>query len=74
MKVQKFAKRAVKTSMRRRTSTGRAARINPSLAARCGGVAVRQQKRLGVASFLSMKSRTRMQKTKIMVLFWKLIS
>jgi hypothetical protein len=72
MKAQRFAKRAAKTLMRKRTSIGLAARINQSSAERCGGVAVRQQKRLGVASFLSTKSRTRTQKTKIMVLFWKL--
>ena len=70
MKVQKFAKLAVKTSMRRRTSTGLAARINQSLAVKCGGAAVRQQKKLEVASSLNMKSRTRMRKTKTLVMFW----
>lgn len=67
MKVQRFAKRAAKTSMRRRTLTGLAAHINQSLAVRCGGAVVKLQKKLGVASSLSMKSRMRTRKTKMAV-------
>jgi len=63
--VKKFAQIVIKTTLRIRTSAGSAEHTNPTTVMKCksGGVVVRKEKILPVASFLSMnvkKTKTRM--------------